>query len=84
VREACRRAGIPSVGVLSGGISREELIAGGAREVFGDTRELAEHIGDTPLPNSFDGRGFNAAARGHAVVTDTHVNKERSWTTSSG
>lgn len=30
--ETCRRAGIPSIGVLSGDISREELIAGGARE----------------------------------------------------
>jgi HAD superfamily hydrolase (TIGR01509 family) len=47
--EACRRAGVPSIGVLSGGISREELISGGAREVFEDTRELTEHIDDTPI-----------------------------------
>lgn len=47
--EACRRAGVTSIGVLSGGVSREELTAGGARVVFEDTRELTEHINDTPI-----------------------------------
>ena len=47
--EACRRAGVASIGVLSGGVSREDLTAGGARVVFEDTRELTEHIADTPI-----------------------------------
>ena len=47
--EACRRAGVPSIGVLSGGVSRDELTAGGAQVVFEDARELVEHIDDTPI-----------------------------------
>ena len=47
--EACGRAGLPSIGVLSGGISREELVASGARVVFEDARELTERIGETPI-----------------------------------
>ncbi len=47
--EACRRADVSSIGVLSGGISRGELTAGGARVVFEDARELTEHIDDTPI-----------------------------------
>ena len=47
--EACRRAGVPSIGVLSGGISRQELTAGGARLVFEDARELTQHIDESPI-----------------------------------
>ena len=47
--EACRRAGVTSIGVLSGGMSREELTAGGARMVLEDARQLTEQIGDTPI-----------------------------------
>jgi HAD superfamily hydrolase (TIGR01509 family) len=47
--EACRRAGVPSIGVLSGGVSRDELTAGGAQVVFEDARELVEHVDDTPI-----------------------------------
>jgi HAD superfamily hydrolase (TIGR01509 family) len=31
---ACQKAGVPCIGVLSGGISREELISAGAAEVY--------------------------------------------------
>ncbi len=47
--EACRRAGLTSIGVLSGGTSREELMAAGAHVVFEDARELTERITDTPI-----------------------------------
>ncbi|MFZ0831680.1 MAG: HAD family hydrolase [Mycobacterium sp.] len=47
--EACRRAGVSSIGVLSGGFSRKELTDGGARLVFEDARELTEHIDETPI-----------------------------------
>ena len=47
-REACRRAGVASIGVLSGGVSRRGP-DGGARVVFEDTRELTERIADTPI-----------------------------------
>ena len=38
--EAARRAGIPSMCVLTGGFSREELSAAGASKVFATLREL--------------------------------------------
>jgi len=47
--EACRCADVPSIGVLSGGFSREELMASGARVVFEDARELTLQIEDTPI-----------------------------------
>ena len=47
--EACRRAGVPSIGVLSGGVSREELTAGGARVVFEDARELPSTSTTRPI-----------------------------------
>ena len=43
--EAAERAGIPCVGLLTGGFSREELLAAGAREVFD---ELDDLIGALP------------------------------------
>ena len=45
--EACNRAGVPTIAVLSGGVSRGELEKAGAQEVFEDTKELCEHIDDT-------------------------------------
>jgi HAD superfamily hydrolase (TIGR01509 family) len=47
--QACRRAGVPCLGVLSGGISRAELMDGGARVVYRDARDLTKHIADTPI-----------------------------------
>jgi phosphoglycolate phosphatase-like HAD superfamily hydrolase len=37
---ACQHAGVPCIGVLSGGTSREELLDAGAAAVFGDPAEL--------------------------------------------
>jgi HAD superfamily hydrolase (TIGR01509 family) len=45
--EACNRAGLPTLAVLSGGVSRDELENAGAHAVFDNTRELYEHIDDT-------------------------------------
>ena len=47
--EAARKAGLPCVGVLSGGISREELEAAGAVAVYEDPADLLAHLGDWPL-----------------------------------
>jgi HAD superfamily hydrolase (TIGR01509 family) len=45
--EACNRAGVPTIAVLSGGVSRGELEKAGAKAVFEDTKDLYEHIDDT-------------------------------------
>jgi HAD superfamily hydrolase (TIGR01549 family) len=45
--EACNRAGVPTIAVLSGGVSRGELEKAGAQAVFEDTKDLCEHIDDT-------------------------------------
>jgi HAD superfamily hydrolase (TIGR01509 family) len=47
--EACRRADVPSIGVLSGGFARDELTAAGAGVVFEDARELMENLDQTPV-----------------------------------
>jgi HAD superfamily hydrolase (TIGR01509 family) len=40
--EACQKAGVPCIGLLSGGVSREELTSAGAAEVYpGPARLLA-------------------------------------------
>lgn len=46
---ACKNAGLPSIGVLSGGVSREELENAGAEEVFDNARELCEQIATTRI-----------------------------------
>jgi len=38
--QACRKAGVPCIGLLSGGISRDELLAAGAVEVYDGPAEL--------------------------------------------
>src|SRR5215216_4791267 len=47
--EAAKRAGIPSVGVLSGGFSTEELRDAGAEQVFDSIEALRGSIDETPL-----------------------------------
>jgi HAD superfamily hydrolase (TIGR01549 family) len=47
--EAARRAGIETVGVLTGGFSREELVDAGASVVFESIVELRERLEETPL-----------------------------------
>lgn len=47
--EACERAGVPAIGLLSGGVSRGELQTAGAKAVFENALELCEHLEDTPI-----------------------------------
>ena len=47
--QACALAGVPSIGLLSGGISRYELETAGASVVFENPRDLTERIDSTPI-----------------------------------
>ncbi len=47
--EAAKRAGLETVGVLTGGFSEQELLDAGAACVFRSIAELRENLGDTPL-----------------------------------
>lgn len=47
--EACKRAGVVSIGVLSGGVSKCELEEAGAHQVFEDALDLCQHLDDTPI-----------------------------------
>ncbi|MGI8580205.1 MAG: HAD family hydrolase [Solirubrobacteraceae bacterium] len=47
--EAAKRAGIPSIGLLTGGFGRAELLEAGASAVFDSIAELIENISKTPL-----------------------------------
>jgi HAD superfamily hydrolase (TIGR01509 family) len=46
---ACGRAGVPAIGLLSGGVSREELEKAGAQAVFDNPQDLCEHIDSSPI-----------------------------------
>lgn len=47
--EACERAGVPTIAVLSGGVSRGELEKAGAQGVFENTADLCEHLDGTAI-----------------------------------
>ncbi|QLL05397.1 HAD family hydrolase [Mycobacterium vicinigordonae] len=47
--EACVRADVACIGVLSGGVSRGELKEAGAVQVFENAVDLLKHIDDTPI-----------------------------------
>lgn len=46
---AARAAGVPCIGVLSGGISREELVAAGASPVYADAQDLLKQLNVGPI-----------------------------------
>ncbi|MBV8928468.1 MAG: HAD family hydrolase [Mycobacteriaceae bacterium] len=46
---ASSRAGVPTIGVLTGGVSRSELDNAGATAVFDDVRHLTANIAITPI-----------------------------------
>jgi HAD superfamily hydrolase (TIGR01509 family) len=46
---ACERADVPAVGLLSGGVSREELEKAGAEAVFDNPSDLCDHIDSTTI-----------------------------------
>jgi HAD superfamily hydrolase (TIGR01509 family) len=45
--EACNRAGVQTIAVLSGGVSRDELGNAGAKEVFENPADLRAHLDDS-------------------------------------
>ena len=47
--EAANRAGLPSVGILTGGFSEDELLDFGAVAVFETVGDLARHLDDPPF-----------------------------------
>jgi HAD superfamily hydrolase (TIGR01549 family) len=47
--EAAKRAGLPTIGVLTGGFSEQELLAAGAACVFERLEDLRAELGATPL-----------------------------------
>jgi HAD superfamily hydrolase (TIGR01509 family) len=47
--KAAKAAGVPSIGVLTGGFSVEELEQAGAQVVFESIDELRRRLSDTPL-----------------------------------
>lgn len=47
--EACNRAGVQAIAVLSGGVSRGELENAGAQAVFENARELCEQLDTTAI-----------------------------------
>jgi HAD superfamily hydrolase (TIGR01509 family) len=47
--EACQKAGVPCIGLLSGGISRDELTSAGAAEVYPGPAELLAAFDDSLL-----------------------------------
>jgi HAD superfamily hydrolase (TIGR01509 family) len=47
--EACVRAGVVSIGLLSGGISRDELENAGATVVCDNPEDLLRHFDETPI-----------------------------------
>ena len=53
---AARAAGLPCIGVLSGGISREELQAAGASPIFADPQDLVDNLGSTRIAALAPGR----------------------------
>ncbi len=46
---ACVRAGVPAIGLLSGGVSRAELENAGAEAVFEDPLDLCDHLDSTRI-----------------------------------
>jgi phosphoglycolate phosphatase-like HAD superfamily hydrolase len=47
--KAAERAGVPTVALITGGFSEQELRDGGAVAVFESIPELLERLGETPL-----------------------------------
>jgi len=47
--ESAQRVGVPTVGVLTGGFSEQELLDAGAGCVFGSLTELRSQLGQTPF-----------------------------------
>lgn len=47
--QACQQAGVPCIGLLSGGISRDELLTAGAAQIYQNPAELLADLGNSLL-----------------------------------
>jgi phosphoglycolate phosphatase-like HAD superfamily hydrolase len=47
--EAAKRAGVPTIAILTGGFSEQELRDAGAVVVFDSIQTLCQHLDETPL-----------------------------------
>ena len=47
--QACQKAGVPCIGLLSGGISRDELTSAGAAEIYPGPGDLLASLGESLL-----------------------------------
>jgi phosphoglycolate phosphatase-like HAD superfamily hydrolase len=46
---AAQRAGVASIGLLSGGYGREELLSAGAAAVYDDAAQLLDQLASSPI-----------------------------------
>ena len=60
--KAAARAGIPTVGVLTGGFSREELLEAGATVVYESAAELCDHLDEPPFGSAIEAPGVSTAS----------------------
>jgi HAD superfamily hydrolase (TIGR01509 family) len=60
--KAAARAGIPTVGVLTGGFSRGELLEAGATVVYESATELCDHLDEPPFDSAIEVPGVSAAS----------------------
>jgi phosphoglycolate phosphatase-like HAD superfamily hydrolase len=47
--QACQKAGVPCIGLLTGGLSRSELTSAGAAEIFPGPGDLLASLGESLL-----------------------------------
>lgn len=59
--EAAARAGIPTVGVLTGGFARAELLDAGASVVYESAEDLCAHLDEPPFGGAVEAPGAPAA-----------------------
>jgi HAD superfamily hydrolase (TIGR01509 family) len=60
--KAAARAGIPTVGVLTGGFAREELLEAGATVVYESAAELRDHLDEPPFDSAIEAPGVSTAS----------------------
>ena len=59
--QACRTAGVPCIGLLSGGVSSDELTSAGAAEIYRGPGDLLAALGGSLLGTSHGRDGSDAA-----------------------
>ena len=60
--QAATRAELPSIGVLTGGFSEQELIDAGATVVYDSVEHLREHLSTTTLKDIVSNQAATPAA----------------------